>query len=60
MKRIEHIDKFFSIIFKYDNYDYTINRRDKRMKKTRKFVSIIIILIIKENELVAIRLLQFM
>ena len=59
IKQIERVDKFFSIIFNYDNYDYTINYRDEKMKKIRKFVSIITILMIKENEFVAIHLLQF-
>ena len=59
MKQIERVDKLSSIIFNYDNYDYTINRRDKKMRKIRKFISITTILMIKENELVAIRLLQF-
>ena len=60
MKRIEHVDKFFSIILDYDNYDYTIDHRDERMKKTRKFVSITMILMIKKDEPVVIHLLQFM
>ena len=60
MKRIERVDKLFSIIFNYDNYDYTIDRRDEKMKKIRKFVSITTILMIKKDEPVAICLLQFM
>ena len=60
IKQIKRVDKLFSIIFDYDNYDYTTDRRDKRMKKIYKFVSIIMILMIKEDELAAIHLLQFM
>ena len=60
MKWIKRVDKLSSIILDYDNYDYTTDRRDERMKKTRKFVSIITTLMIKEDELAAIRLLQFM
>ena len=57
MKQIEHVDKFFSIIFDYDNYNYTIDHRDEKMKKVRKFVSIIMILMIKKDEFVVIHLL---
>ena len=60
MKRIERVDKLFSIIFNYDNYDYMINCRNEKMKKIRKFILITTILMIKEDELAAIRLLQFM
>ena len=59
MKRIERINKLFSIIFNYDNYDYTIDRRDERMKEIRKFISIITTWMIEKNEFVAIYLLQF-
>ena len=59
MKRIECVDKLFSIIFDYDNYDYTTDHRDERIKEVRKFILITTILMIEKNELVAIHLLQF-
>ena len=59
MERIEHVDKFSLIILDYDNYDYTTDRRDERMKEIRKFVSITTTLMIKGDEPAAIRLLQF-
>ena len=57
MKRIKHVNKLFSILFNYDNYDYTVDCCDERMKEIRKFVSITTTLMIKKDKFVAIHLL---